>query len=313
MSSQNLDSDAFAAFQVSCELLLNMALLARRDLDAIDNLILLGISQANVRTIVADPEFQRRYAFRSTVPPDNLRKPISIAALSRALCVPLETVRRRAARLAGLGLVAATAEGLIVPGVQLDTAQHNEAVMEIGVVVSQARASLAAAGFFREDGLPAPRGAPCEPAARAIGRLVGDYYLRMLAPLRACCGDPMDAIVVLFLLRASDWPGSDAGGRTPYRVGPAAVARALGGAPETVRRRLLRLVDAGICGHVGGGYALPRDVIEGLLLPRMAAPGQLNLRRLFRQIATLSPVERDPGLARGAVQESPGDRGQDRR
>lgn len=301
MSLQDFDDHALTAFQVSCDALLAMALLARRDLDSIDNLILLGISQANVRKIVADPEFQHRYAFRATVPPDDLRKPISIAALSRALGVPLETVRRRAARLAGLGLVASSAEGLIVPGVQLDTAQHNQAVMELGVVLSQAHSSLAAAGFFHEDELPTPSRALCEPPSRAIGRLAGDYYLRMLAPLCTCCGDPVDAVIVLFLLRACDGPGSDVGERTPCPVGPAAVARALRGAPETMRRRLRGLVDAGICRYIEGGYVIPPDVIEGLLLPRMAAPSELNLRRLFRQIAALSPVEHDHGWARSAV------------
>lgn len=290
MPLQDFDDHALTAFQVSCDALLAMALLARRDLDAIDNLILLGISQANVRKIVADPEFQRRYAFRSTVPPDDLRKPISIAALSRALGVPLETVRRRAARLAGLGLVAASAEGLVVPGVQLDTAQHNQALMELGVVLSRAHSSLAAAGFFHEDELPTPSRALCEPPSRAIGRLAGDYYLRMLAPLCACCGDPIDAVIVLFLLQAGVWPGSDVAG-TPYPVGPAAVARALRAAPETMRRRLRGLVDAGICRYIEGGYVIPANVIEGLLLPRMAAPSQLNLRRLFRQIAALSATE----------------------
>lgn len=116
MSGCGFEGDAFLAFHVSCDLLLDMALLAPRDLDATDNLLLLGVSQANVRQIVADPELQRRYAFASTVPPDSLRKPISTAALSRALSLPLETVRRRVARLTRAGLLTGSTQGLIVPG-----------------------------------------------------------------------------------------------------------------------------------------------------------------------------------------------------
>ena len=301
MSVHDFEDDALTALQVSRDLLLAMALAASRDLDPTDNLILLGISQANVRQIVADPELQLRYAFAATMPPDDVRKPISAAALSRALGLPLETVRRRVARLAGLGLLVGTARGLIVPGVRLDTSHHKDAIVHLEIAFRRAFSVLAAAGFFLRGDLPEPRNGPSERPVRAIGRLIGDYYLRMLAPLRACCGDPMDAIIVLFLLRAAEGQGSDVQGRMPSPIRPSEVARAFAGSPETVRRRLRRLVDAGICQRSGPGYVVPPAVVEEVLLPRMAGPSQLNLRRLFRQIAAVSAEELDHDAASAVV------------
>jgi len=294
MSVSDSQSDQLVAFRVARELLLDMALLAPRELDPTDNLILLGVSQANVRQIVADPELQLRYAFSGTVPPDDLRKPISTAAASRALGLPLETVRRRAARLAELGLLVATKRGLVVPAGRVDTADHIQAITELERILRRAWSELVADEFFRnDDPLPIAFGVSARPI-RAMGRLAGDYYLRMLAPLRACCGDPLDAIIVLFLLRTADEPRSGEVG-LPVSIGPGEIARAFAGSPETVRRRLARLVRRGVCLRVGRGYAVPREVIDTVLLPRMARAAELNLRRLFRQVAAiLRESQQDP-------------------
>jgi alkanesulfonate monooxygenase SsuD/methylene tetrahydromethanopterin reductase-like flavin-dependent oxidoreductase (luciferase family) len=112
----------------------------------------------------------------------------------------------------------------------------------------------------------------------------------------------MDAIIVLFVLRAAEGQGSDVSGRRPKPIGPGEVARAFAGSPETVRRRLRRLVDAGICQRSGSGYVVPPTVVEDVLLPRMAGPSQLNLRRLFRQVAAVSAEdEREHGTASAVV------------
>lgn len=148
------------------------------------------------------------------------------------------------------------------------------------------------AGFFHEGDLPAPRRAAEDAHTRAIGRLAGDYNLRMLAPVRACCGDPLDAIIVLLLLRTGEAEDDP--------IGPAQIARALFASPETVRRRLGRLVEAGLCQRVKRGYLVPTEVVRDVLLPKMSGPSELNLRRLFRQIAAVSVgIEHDRGIHAG--------------
>jgi len=287
MSVDDSQGDSLIAFHVACDLLLDMALSAPRDLDPTDNLILLGVSQANVRQIVADPQLQLGYAFAATVPPDDVRRPISTAALSRALALPLETVRRRVARLSDGGLLVGTPQGLIVPAERLDTADHMRALAELEGILHRASSALVSAGFFRDGGLPAPRPGLSERPVRAIGRLAGDYYLRMLAPLRGCCGDPLDAIIVLALVRATSAQRVGCP-KPPPGVGPGEIARAFAASPETVRRRLGRLVRSGVCLRVGRGYVVPSTVVDTVLLPRMAGAAELNLRRLFRQVADVS-------------------------
>jgi DNA-binding Lrp family transcriptional regulator len=80
--------------------------------------MMMTIIAANVRHITQDPELAAHYAAEDTPPPDELRRPITLRELSRALDLPFETVRRRAARLVAYGVdwkVADGRAGLIVP------------------------------------------------------------------------------------------------------------------------------------------------------------------------------------------------------
>jgi DNA-binding Lrp family transcriptional regulator len=269
------------AFRVARELLLEMALVARREFDPTDNLILLGVSQANVRQIVAQPEQQRRYAYAHTNPPDELRRPISAAALSRALDLPMETVRRRVARLTELGRIKATPQGLIVPGGLLAGDDHLEVIGRVEAALRRAYRGLADARFFDPGEHPATPSGDGKPATRAAARLAGDFYLRMLAAFGPCCRDPMEAMIVLALLE----DGGDGASRAPRR--PSAIARSFGSSAETVRRRLNRLVDSGLCRRAGPGYVIPQEVIDATLLPALAEASEMNLRRLYRQLAAL--------------------------
>lgn len=294
-----LDQAALTSFWVSRDLLLDIALQARKDLDPTDNLILLGVSQANVRLIVADPVLQQRYAYVSSNPPDDLRRPISVAALSRALGLPLETVRRRATRLLRARLLVGTSQGLVVPGARFDASDHNTSVAHLYTALQRAFTALSEAGVVPATDLFLPPVELPHSPVRAVARLGGDFYLRMLEPLRAACGDPMDAVIVLLLLRAHAgcW-GSDGDAasfpRAALPIGPGEIARKFAGSPETVRRRLIRLTEAGLCERVGRGYVVPQYTVEQVVLPRMAAPSQMNLRRLLRQVAALADVPAAP-------------------
>lgn len=286
------DDRDLATVLATSDLLFDLAKLARRDLDAIDNLIHLGVSQANIRQIVADPDSQRSYAFSDTNPQDALRRPISIAGLSRVLNLPLETVRRRAIRLCESGLLAATAEGLVVPAVAFETTQHIEALEAVHRIMTRAFEQLLRDGFFRDGDLPAPERALSSPPLRAIGRLAGEFYLRMLAPLHALAGDPMDAVLLLCLLRGGGEAPDAAyvapgGGRV---AAPARIAAEMGFSAETVRRRLQRMVEKGLCRRDPEGFVAPLPVIRDAMLIHLAQPSELNLRRLFRRLAELGAV-----------------------
>lgn len=299
MNARALDGGDLAKVLAASDLLFDLALLARRDLDAIDNLIQLGVSQANVRQIVAHPDTQLRYAFADTNPQDDVRRPISVAGLSRVLSLPLETVRRRAIRLCESGLLAATADGLVVPAAAFDTPQHIAVLEAIDRATTRAFERLQRDGFFIGVALPTPDRPPRAPPLRAIGRLAGEFYLRMLAPLHAWAGDPMDAVIVLCLLRRGG-EDSDAAAAGGVRLaGPAQIARELGFSSETVRRRLQRMVDKDLCRRDPDGFLVPLPVIRGDMLRRLAEPSELNLRRLFRRLAEVGAVGLEPRFARG--------------
>jgi DNA-binding IclR family transcriptional regulator len=88
--------------------------------------IVAAITAANVRGITADPQLAARYAEEDMPPPDTLREPISLRALSRAIDLPFETVRRRVRALVTQGIVVSKGDGVIVPARVLFGARHIE-------------------------------------------------------------------------------------------------------------------------------------------------------------------------------------------
>lgn len=296
MDADLLDDADVATVLAAIDLLFDMALMARRDLDAIDNLIHLGVSQANVRQIVAHPESQLLYAYAETNPPDGARLPISIAALSRVLNLPFETVRRRTVRLCEAGLLTATADGLVVPGTMLDTPGHFDALKSVHRAMTRTFERLQQAGFFMPGDLSAPDQTPAEPPLRAVGRLAGEFYLRMLAPLHAWTGDPIDAVLLLCLLRRRQGEARAEAGASIRLGSPAQIARELGYSSETVRRRLQRMADTGLCRRDAEGFVAPLDAIRVHLQRRLAEPSELNLRRLYRRLSELGAVTPGAGF-----------------
>jgi hypothetical protein len=83
--------------------------------DVIDGLLMAAISQANVAQITRSPELQRAYATLDQVPPDEMRRPVSISAIANSLRIPFETARRRIAALTELGVIKVVPKGVIIP------------------------------------------------------------------------------------------------------------------------------------------------------------------------------------------------------
>lgn len=115
---------ARAASRAAAEYLLrSLAMLA--DLsgdDPLTGLISLAIVQGNVAHLPR--EGASAYATVGDIPPDEVRRPVSIAAVAAALHLPYETTRRRVMRLIELGLCERKGRGVIVPVRVLDSDRH---------------------------------------------------------------------------------------------------------------------------------------------------------------------------------------------
>lgn len=84
------------------------------DFDPLDLLIIHAVLNANVREIMRDRNLNLRFAGIAAVEPTEAKQSVSRSALARFLNLPLETVRRRAARLKKTGVLAEWKGGLVV-------------------------------------------------------------------------------------------------------------------------------------------------------------------------------------------------------
>jgi hypothetical protein len=71
------------------------------------------ILQGNVRHLNHDPELQRLYA--DTLPPDEIRRPVSVQDVTDSLGIAYETVRQMTLAMQEVGLLARVRGGLIAP------------------------------------------------------------------------------------------------------------------------------------------------------------------------------------------------------
>jgi hypothetical protein len=84
------------------------------DFDHLDLLLIHAILNANVINVMKNPELDRQFGSVQAVEPDEIKRGVSRAALSRFFDLPIETVRRRADQLKKQGILRETDQGLIV-------------------------------------------------------------------------------------------------------------------------------------------------------------------------------------------------------
>lgn len=77
-------------------------------------MVLNTIVAANVRAITYDPVLATQYGGMDAIPPDHLRRPITVSALARTLALPHSTVAREVRRLKDAGLARIVTDGVIV-------------------------------------------------------------------------------------------------------------------------------------------------------------------------------------------------------
>ena len=105
------------------------------DFDPLDLLIIHNVLNANVINIMSDQQLDERFASIHTVEPDEIKQGISRATLSRFLNLPLETIRRRVARLKKKGILAEEKSGLIVSQKNLFRFGNNHHLQNTNIVL----------------------------------------------------------------------------------------------------------------------------------------------------------------------------------
>lgn len=280
-------------------LLDTVAIVRGEDGHLIDTLLISAATQANIAEIIRQPELQA--AFADAVPPDELRRPVSINALASSLSMPFETVRRRIAALARDGYCVLVEGGVIVPSKVLSDPRYYADAF-------RGYERLRAFYYQLRDQRLLPPPPPAEAdlsegpfPIRAVSRIAGAYVLRVVE-LLASFGSVADSIITIEVFRANTehLPHSVRGGpgyddmvgdphRTPISIG--ALARRVGMPPETVRRHVGRLEGFGVIVRVEGGLIVPTRFLTRPLLRRKLIANAGNLQRMFASLARLGVLE----------------------
>ena len=87
--------------------------------------VALAIGQANVAHFDYT-EAEARYRDTGVVPPDELRRPVSVLALSQSLGLPYETTRRHVEKLVQLGVCDRIKGGVLIPSRAIDNDWHRQ-------------------------------------------------------------------------------------------------------------------------------------------------------------------------------------------
>jgi hypothetical protein len=290
--------------RLSVAFLLDLIAITRGRRHVLDTLLMTTIVQANVAEISRRADLQVQYADAGAVPPDELRRPVSLNALASSLGQPYETVRRRVGNLAREGLVELGPGGAIVPAVVLTAPEYLESGFRAYERVRRFYYDLADLGLLGE--LP-PRNAELPPGAfplRTMARLTSDYVLRVVEAIIVPMGDLVDGLVFLETFRCNvehlplePWgpDGLDATTmvddelRRP--VTASALAERLGLPNETVRRHVGRLealaaLERRPVGFIAPAAALGRPELQQAIVGNVA-----NLQRLFAGLAQLGVLE----------------------
>ncbi len=119
--------------------------------DFLAGLLFTAIWTANVQHITASPE-NLKFGGLHELPPDELRRPVTVHALAASLRIPYETLRRTANRLVQDGVAVRIGnKGLIVPRHQLVDLDSYDTVRRSYANIVRAVADLHRAGFdFRD-------------------------------------------------------------------------------------------------------------------------------------------------------------------
>lgn len=278
---------------------LDLLQLVAVDQSPIDRIILIAITQANLQPVMSWPDRQRTYATLRDLPPEHVRRPVSISALAAMLHMPFETARRRVHGLAGQGVCQLTAEGVRVPASAVGRAEISR-----GLAASY---ELSRAMYTRlhDEGGPVGRRSQAAPAlddppVRAVIRHAFDLALRSIEAAASLTDDLSDALLMLTVWRhniehgevpasGGRWLVSDAS-RAP--VAAARLTGPLGLAESTVHRRLRKGVRQGWCAISPRGTVVPAGFLASRDFIRVMGVNHSHLLHFFNQLSRLGIPER---------------------
>ncbi|MBS0223173.1 MAG: hypothetical protein JSR91_20780 [Proteobacteria bacterium] len=298
-----------AAMRASNALLLDLLVEIAFGEDPLDRIILTAVAQANVAALVTDPALLRLYSTLDALPPDELRRPVSISAVSAQTGVAFETVRRRIRRLGAEGLCEFGPDGVRIPSRVISLAE-NEATLGATYALTRALyGRLKANGCLEELAdrtMPPFAGSP---PIRAVARLTFNHFLRTLAELVRAIGDLTTALILLATLRENSEHTADlpavviSKGLMPDELKvPASatmIAAVLGLGESTVRRRLTRLVREGRCLKRKGGVIVAMAYVQQPEIMTLLEVNYTSLLRLFeplQQLGVLRAWEAENGV-----------------
>ncbi len=300
-----------ATMRVSIEFLLrildSLAEIAGHDL--LKGWIITALWTTNVRHLI-NTSANLTYGSIDVVPPDEVRRPVSVLALSNSLRLPYETVRRYVDILIKEGLcVRVSGHGVMVPAsafLNADVAHIRAQLANVRRFVGELRrCGVDLKPYHTMTAIKAPSDESLPANVRAVMRLTTDFFVYSAEMLSRTFDDNFVAGVIFTAIWTSNVrhiTNSDAnlefGGiddlppdsmRRPISV--LALANSLHIPYETVRRTANRLVRDGACIRVGAeGLIVPRAVLEEDRFKKTVAA---LLPRVHRFLADLQRVGYD--------------------
>jgi DNA-binding Lrp family transcriptional regulator len=277
-------------------------------------LLVLAINTANVAALVRTREGRGRAGPDGTFP-DDVRRPISIARVAESAGLPFESTRRIVQRLINAGDCRRVEGGVIVLRAVVERPSIFHAVsVNVGYVRKFMRdlqsAGLDAAVPLAESQASKSAGAYAADA-RTVSVLSAEYILRALQLLADAYGDIRAGIVAQTIVTANtahlDAPRGEgyryAGiAQTPpdevrRPISIARLAESLGLPYETMRARVRRLIDAGVCVQLDAGLIVPGAVLERPTAARSMLANVGYARKLMRDLHAVG-FDGDPHDAR---------------
>lgn len=293
--------------------ILDASLVGRLDRDFLDALILLAVVQANVAPLLRDRALQRAYASFEEPPPDELRRPVSVNAISQSLRLSYETTRRRLQRLAEDGACEIGPHGVIVPARVVSSPEHMMALMRIWEQIRQLYCRLRDVGLLDEMIPPDERArwqpVTAEPPIRAVMRIASDFMLRLIDNVTGQFGSLIAGVIWFAILRGNAEPapglpvGLDADS-PPRPVRVAELAARLAAPQETVRRYAAELAEQGFCARTRAGYVVPAEVLGRPGAMKILQDNVTDLQRMFTafgQLGVLAEWDRQTPKLHGAA------------
>jgi DNA-binding transcriptional ArsR family regulator len=289
--------EARLAALASIRCMLEIVEFSHIDAPLLAKLLLAAVVDANLVKLGRDPGLQARYARMDTMPPDELRRPVSINALAASLRQPFETVRRHIRWLEARGLCVATPNGVYVPAAVLVSPPFVALGQFRYSRIRRLQEELCAAGALGDSMALPPLSDPGAPV-RAVNRILSDFFLRMVEILQRHVRDPVTGLVLMGVIRGgTEHLSHDEAAalmrqgvipserRVPVRA--AELSRRLRVPYETVRRHLGWLTEQGICERRAEGFVIPAALAERPETWAAMEENLVNLQRTFRQIDAL--------------------------